>query len=68
MVQVEIYKCVWNEKKFLEVRRYSDGHQTIVQFQNTPSGRSYNGFKKPYRLRAHKKSLEYMLETDYQRV
>ena len=69
MVQVSIYRNLRNEGKFLEVRRYSDGHNTIVQFNKTMTGgRSYNGFKKPYRLRVKKSSLEYLIASEYEEV
>lgn len=61
-----IYQNNHNSNKFVEVRYYDCGHQTIVQFQMTNSGkRNYNGFSKPYRMRVKKSSLNYLLENAY---
>jgi len=61
-----IYQNNRNSNKFVEVRYYDCGHQTIVQFQLTAEGkRNYNGFSKPYRMRVKKSSLNYILENSY---
>ena len=38
-----LYKNIRNERKHVEIRRYSDGHYSIKQYIATPTGKNYVG-------------------------
>lgn len=50
-----------NPNKFVEVRYYDCGHQTIVQFQKTFAGKRNYILGKCYRMRVKKSSLNFLL-------
>ena len=56
-----IYVNNENTNKFIEVRYYADGHQSIVQFQMTNTGKRNYILGKCYRMRVKKSSLNYLL-------